>query len=72
MYDSIQSFFNQINDTDNVHQLLWLINPSLLIAVRHDGYGLHQWDVTLEQFSRWFKVNLPRKCSLTRYINENS
>ena len=71
MYDSIQSFCNQIHDTDNVHQLLWLISPSLMIAVRHDGYGLHQWDVTLEQFLRWFKVDLPRKCSLTRYINEN-
>ena len=72
MYDSIQSFLNQINDTDNVHQLLWLINPSLLIAMRHDGYGLHQWDVTVEQFLEWFKVDLPRKCSRIRYINENS
>lgn len=72
MYDSSNSFVNQSDDTDNFHQLLWLIQPSLLIAVRHDGYGLHQWDVTLEQFLRWFKVDLPRKCSLARYINENS
>lgn len=72
MYDSIHSFFTQINDTDNVHQVLWLINPSLLIAVCHNGYGLHQWDMTLEQFLRWFKVDLPRKCSLASYVNENS
>ena len=44
----------------------------LLIAIRHDGYGLHQWDVTLEQFQKFFKVDLPRKCSLASYINEIS
>ena len=72
MYHSINSLVGLSNDTDIVHQLLWLSQPSLLIAIRHDGYGIHQWDVTLEQFQKFFKVDLPRKCSLTRYINKIS
>ena len=72
MYHSIHSLVDWSDDTDIVHQLLWLSQPSLLIAIRHDGYGLHQWDVTLEQLQKFFKVVLSCKCSLTRCINEIS
>ncbi len=64
MYDSIHSFVNQSNDIDNVHQLLWLTQPSLTLVGRRDGFGLHLWDVTVEQYLRGLKVEFPQKCSL--------
>ena len=57
MYDSIY-YFNHHNDTDNVVQILSLIQPSLSLAELRDGFGLHQWDVTLDQLLRYLKVDL--------------
>ena len=61
MYDGINSF-NHHNDTDNVVQILSLIQPSLTLAELRDGFGLHQWDVTVDQLLRYLKVDLAQDC----------
>ena len=64
MYDGIHSFVNQSDDIDDVHQLLFLIQPSLMLVGGRDGFGVHQWDLTIEQYLRWLKVYLTHKCPL--------
>ena len=47
---------------DNVYQLLWLIQPPLMFVGLRDGYGIHQWDLTMEQFMMGLKVGNAADC----------
>ena len=61
MYDNIYSFHHH-NDTDVVDQILSLAQLPLLLVSLRDGFGLHQWDVTVEQLLRFLKVHLVQHC----------
>ena len=61
MYDNIYSF-HYYNDTDIDDQIISLAQPPLLLVSLRDGFGLHQWDVTVEQLLRFLKVDLVQHC----------
>ena len=43
-----------------------------MLVARRDGFGLHQWDLTAEQFLRFLKVDIAHNCLLNTLMKTGS